>query len=265
MVHVDQEIEAADVAYGQANLDEAERHLRAVLAFDPQEPRALHRLGHIAMKRDQPEVAADYFQQSLASQGHTVTESSVTIPTPTLAELYAQQGHGEAAADIYQELLERDPDHPRAPQWRARVDELAAEPEGGPAGAEAAETGAEAAETAAEELPGPIPGLQEAVDALPAGWEEPEAETESAASEAAPGASATEGEGESPVWQRARRLEAFLERVERYRETRGAEPVRRLEEFLSHTERYRERRRLEDFLSQVEAVRGIRELERLNE
>lgn len=262
MVHVDQAIEAADAAYGQTNLDEAERHLRAVLAFDPQEPRALHRLGHIAMKRDQPEVAADYFQQSLASQGHTVSESSVTIPTPTLAELYAQQGHGEAAADIYQELLEREPDHPRAPQWRARVTELAAGSEGQAAEEAPAEP---AAEAAVDELPGPIPGLQEAVAALPAGGEEPEAETASAAPDTAGEEFAPGAEDESPAWQRARRLEAFLERVERYRHTRETDPARRLEAFLGQTERYRQRRRLEEFLTQVEAVRGIRELERVNE
>ena len=198
-------MEAADAAYGWAELDEAERHLRAVLAFDPAEPRALHRLGHIAMKRDQPEVAADYFQQSLAAQGHAVSDSSATIPTPTLAELYAQQGYGEAAADIYQELLERQGDHPRAEEWRGRLAELSA-PGAEPAPAESpAAEAAPAAETEPDGLPGPIPGLQEAVQALPPGWDGVVASPE-------PATAGGDG-GREAAWERAHRLEAFLERV----------------------------------------------------
>lgn len=259
MVHVDQEIEAADAAYGRAELEEAERHLRAVLAFDPAEPRALHRLGHIAMKRDQPEVAADYFQQSLVAQGHAISDSSATIPTPTLAELYARQGYGDAAADIYRELLERQGEHPRASEWRERLDGLAAAgEEPGPAEAEEVAPSAETG-SGAEDLPGPIPGLQEAVQALPPGWggyTGPESDTTG---------DTGAGDGDEVAWARAQRLEAFLDRVARYREQRSSGPARRLEAFLERAERHQELRRLEHFLTQVDAHRGLRELERLHE
>jgi hypothetical protein len=36
---------------------------------------------------------------------------SLIIPTATLAEVYAAQGHGRVAANIYRQLLEKAPDN----------------------------------------------------------------------------------------------------------------------------------------------------------
>ncbi|HKJ89374.1 MAG TPA: tetratricopeptide repeat protein [Gammaproteobacteria bacterium] len=139
MIHVEQAIQEAEQAFSEGRLDEAERSLLAVLEFDDYEPRALRLLGRIAMQQGQSQRAAELFQRALkAREPGSARAPSGPKPTPTLAELYYQQGHTEAAARIYRELLrEAEGDSP-ADSWRRRLRELegsAAEPPAGLAGA----------------------------------------------------------------------------------------------------------------------------------
>ncbi|MEZ4301300.1 MAG: tetratricopeptide repeat protein [Polyangiaceae bacterium] len=82
------------------------------------------------------------------------------LPTVTLAEIYAAQGHLERAVQVLDEVLRRDPEHEEARELRARFAEQIARSAGSapPAGArehdEADETGAgegSPAEAAADE------------------------------------------------------------------------------------------------------------------
>ncbi|MEZ4314172.1 MAG: tetratricopeptide repeat protein [Polyangiaceae bacterium] len=98
------------------------------------------------------------------------------LPTVTLAEIYAAQGHLERAVQVLDEVLRRDPEHEEARELRARFAEQIARSAGSapPAGArehdEADETGAgegSPAEAAADErapraAPPPVPAAHAA-------------------------------------------------------------------------------------------------------
>ena len=128
MIHVEKAIQDAHTAFDQGRAEDAERELLAVLEFDDAEPRALRLLGQVAMRRGQPQRAAELFQSALKAREPGTPSPRGPVPTPTLAELYAKQGHTAAAAQTYRTLLERAGNDQRARQWRQRVVELEAEP-----------------------------------------------------------------------------------------------------------------------------------------
>ncbi|MFA9460108.1 tetratricopeptide repeat protein [Thiohalorhabdus sp. Cl-TMA] len=131
MIHVEQALEGANAAYAEDRLEEAERELLAVLEFDELEPRALRLLGRIAMRQGQPQRAAELFQSALkAREPGSKQAPSGPMPTPTLAELYAQQGHIEAAAKVYRELLNGVSGEAQAAEWRRRLRELEQDADG---------------------------------------------------------------------------------------------------------------------------------------
>lgn len=152
MIHVEKTIQEAHEAFDQGQLEEAERGLRAVLEFDEDEPRALRLLGQVAMRQGDPKRAAELFQHALKAREPGSASPEGPVPTPTLAELYAEQGHTEAAIRMYRDLIARAEDDGRAERWRQRVAEL----EGGAEGAGEA----------------PVEGTAEAPGSEPAGAEE---------------------------------------------------------------------------------------------
>jgi tetratricopeptide (TPR) repeat protein len=141
MIHVGKTIETAQGALEEGRLEDAERGALAVLEFDEGEPRALRLLGQVAQRRGESQRAADLFQRALKTRGAGKAPPRGPVPTPTLAELYVEQGHIDAAIRVYRELLAGAGGNEQAPQWRQRVAALeqgpSAEPE---AEAEPAET-----------------------------------------------------------------------------------------------------------------------------
>jgi tetratricopeptide (TPR) repeat protein len=136
MIHVEQAIADARQALDEGRLDDAEAELRAVLEFDDFEPRALRMMGKVASKQGEPRRAADYYKQALqARDPEQRARARGPVPTPTLAALYADQGHTEAAVQVYRDLLSAHPNDERAGEWRRRLTELGgqAAPETAPA------------------------------------------------------------------------------------------------------------------------------------
>jgi len=140
MIHVEKAIETAQAAFDEGRLEDAERELLAVLEFDEGEPRALRLLGQVANRQGETQRAADLLQRALKTRGSGKGPPRGPVPTPTLAELYVEQGHIDAAIRVYRELLARAGGDQRAGQWRQRVVELeggaSVEPEAAPAPAE---------------------------------------------------------------------------------------------------------------------------------
>jgi len=198
MVHVEKALASAREAWEAADLEAAERELLPVLEVDDLEPRALRLMGRIARARGDPERAADLLERALDARDPEAREGPQgPRPTPSLAELYAEQGYPEAAAEVYRQLLQGQEGDPRAEQWRQRLAEL----EGGPV-----ESGEPPEEPSAEAAVSSV--------AEPIG-EKSESGTGSTGSEPPDGPLASNAEGDSRVVED--RLRDFLERLERYR------------------------------------------------
>jgi tetratricopeptide (TPR) repeat protein len=138
MVHVENAIREARRAIAEGRLEDAERDLLQVLELDDSEPRALALLGRVARSLGQGERALDLYEQALESQDLMAAAAEpAPLATPTLAELYAEQGHAGAAAQVYRDLLAARPEDERAPEWRERLAALTAEAPPAPDGGEA--------------------------------------------------------------------------------------------------------------------------------
>ncbi|MFB6259251.1 MAG: hypothetical protein ABEK42_00775 [Thiohalorhabdaceae bacterium] len=153
MIHVEKALAQGRQALEQGRLDEAEAELRSILEFDDYEPRALRLMGKVASLRGQPQRAAELLEKALEARDPESREAPPKgpPPTPTLAELYAGQGHTQAAAAVYRQLLAEAGDDERADEWRRRLAVLEngeaastpaeAEAEGSPPSAAAEEGG----------------------------------------------------------------------------------------------------------------------------
>ena len=157
MIHVEKALASGRQALEEGRLDEAEAELRTVLEFDDFEPRALRLMGKVASRRGDPRRAAEFLQKALKARDPAQQERPKgPVPTPTLAELYASQGHSEAAADVYRQLVRGAGDDERTAEWRRRLAALEGEGE-----AEAASHGGDRggeAEPATAELGAGAPG-----------------------------------------------------------------------------------------------------------
>ncbi|HEU5395373.1 MAG TPA: hypothetical protein VFV36_11320, partial [Candidatus Methylomirabilis sp.] len=147
-----------DLAAGQGRRDEARRRYEAVLQLTPLDRDVQDALARLTRGGEGPPRTApglppaaapragipaagetgDQAKQARASPEEPPTEPAVPpaamgLATETLADLYAQQGFGERAAEIYRELLRQDP--ARA-DLREKLDRLEAVPPA-PAAAEA--------------------------------------------------------------------------------------------------------------------------------
>lgn len=188
MIHVESALASAREALEAGRSAAAERELLAVLDFDDREPRALRLLGEVVRDRGEYQRAAELFERALdVCDPPGRGGAKGPRPTPTLAELYVEQGYPEAGAGIYRQLLEEEGDGGRE-EWRRRLAEL----EGG-----AGETGPETAPVepmrGGAQVQDPESGTDSLGETLPDGGEGPEIEE--------------------------RRLRLFLEQLERHRET----------------------------------------------
>lgn len=122
MVHVENAIRRARQALVEDCLDDAEQDLLAVLELDEREVRALSLLGQVARARGEAERALALYERALEAQDLIAGAiEPAPVATPTLAELYAEQGYPEAAAAVYRDLLDGRAEDARVPEWRARL------------------------------------------------------------------------------------------------------------------------------------------------
>lgn len=115
-----------DLAAAQGRRDEARQRYEAVLQLTPLDRDVQDALARLDREGKAPPAAAplvgvapaehegDEGKQSRALPEEPPTEAAVApaalgLATETLADLYAQQGFGERAAEIYRELLRQDP------------------------------------------------------------------------------------------------------------------------------------------------------------
>lgn len=125
MIHVENALDSARQALEAGRLGEAERELQGVLDFDEDEPRALRLMGKMARARGEFQQAAGFFARAWeARASHRQETPRDPHLTPTLAELYAHQGHPEAAAEVYRQLMDREGEGPRYREWCRRLIEL---------------------------------------------------------------------------------------------------------------------------------------------
>lgn len=122
LVHVENAIRRAREALAEDRLDDAEQDLLAILELDEREVRALSLLGQVAHARGEAERALALYERALEAQDLIAgAVEPAPVATPTLAELYAEQGYREAAAAVYRDLLAGRPEDGRVPEWRTRL------------------------------------------------------------------------------------------------------------------------------------------------
>ncbi|HEV8664111.1 MAG TPA: tetratricopeptide repeat protein [Candidatus Methylomirabilis sp.] len=115
-----------DLAAGQGRRDEARQRYEAVLQLTPLDRDVQDALARLTQEEKAPppaaplvgvapaEPAGEHAKQAWALPGEPPTEpaaapAALGLATETLADLYAQQGFGERAVEIYRELLRQDP------------------------------------------------------------------------------------------------------------------------------------------------------------
>ncbi|HET9480681.1 MAG TPA: tetratricopeptide repeat protein, partial [Candidatus Polarisedimenticolia bacterium] len=124
----------ADICLESGDNAGALERLRALLAFTPGDAEIARRIEEIEAGGSPPAAPATAPQTFSAAS----TSSTVPVPaaaaepdgarhaalaTPTLAEIYVQQGLPEQAAEVYREILQGDPAHDEA---RTRLGEIEA-------------------------------------------------------------------------------------------------------------------------------------------
>jgi len=110
----------AEVYALQSRTPEAVRCLKIYLAHHPEDPDAREQLDRLL-----PEMPTEPGEMDLAEMvedlGPQMSEELPEIATPTLAELYVNQGQLEAAIQTYHKVLEQYPEDDRS---RSRLEEL---------------------------------------------------------------------------------------------------------------------------------------------
>jgi tetratricopeptide (TPR) repeat protein len=110
------------VAYaGASRLDDAERAYRRVLAVMPNDPRTLHNLGNLAVRRDAPDTAIDFYRAAIEA------DDKYILAYYHLGNLLNTMGNQRAAYGAYLTVLEHRPRNPReARAYNGAVLQLAA-------------------------------------------------------------------------------------------------------------------------------------------
>jgi tetratricopeptide (TPR) repeat protein len=90
----------ADIYGRQGRNDEAAEALKTYLAHHPDDEEALEQLTGLESKKEVPEETATPGDKEALSD----------IATPTLAEIYLEQGQVEEAIDTYEKIVARSPD-----------------------------------------------------------------------------------------------------------------------------------------------------------
>jgi tetratricopeptide (TPR) repeat protein len=114
----------AKIHLKRGNYEEAEEQLRGVLQMNPKNEQAHKLLSKIdEMRSGQSQEIHMEIPAQGASPGET---SSAAMPsewqTITMANIYSAQGHPEKAREIYQSILDRDPQNETALAGLASID-----------------------------------------------------------------------------------------------------------------------------------------------
>ena len=132
----------------------ARRALRLAAMFDPSNPESR------ALLEEAPRPAAPAARRK-GAPASTEAEAPAPIPTPSLAQLYTSQGHHAQAAEVYRQLLEKEPGNA---EWRKQLGLLEARLAGGKKAAPPAPAPAPAGGgfdmDFEEELAGPAEGVK---------------------------------------------------------------------------------------------------------
>jgi tetratricopeptide (TPR) repeat protein len=106
----------AEICLHQGQLDAALERYRALLAFKPDDQESAERIEEIEAKLQGRPADAE------TPEGATVGEPDRALATPTLAEIYLQQGHAKKAWRLYQKVLRGDPDNLEARERLAAIE-----------------------------------------------------------------------------------------------------------------------------------------------
>jgi tetratricopeptide (TPR) repeat protein len=109
----------ADLCIAQGKTDEAVEALKHYLIHWPDDSESCTLLESLApVKEALPEIPQPHEEPAVNS---VVEEEPPDMATATLAEVYFSQGKTQEAVEVYEKVVERNPDDPSA---RARMDEL---------------------------------------------------------------------------------------------------------------------------------------------
>jgi tetratricopeptide (TPR) repeat protein len=107
----------AEILHRQSRSDEAAEALRKYLVYYPHDPEALDLLKNL-----EPPVAEKPVEESAsANEMPEGQDPSSALATPTLAELYHDQGQTRAAVRTYEKVLARNPDDEKSRQRLAEL------------------------------------------------------------------------------------------------------------------------------------------------
>ena len=110
----------AEVYARQSRTPEAVRCMEIYLAHHPEDRDARERLNRILPEENAKPVEVD-LEELTDEPGPQVSEEFPEIATPTLAELYVNQGQLETAIETYRKVLDQYPEDERS---RSRLEEL---------------------------------------------------------------------------------------------------------------------------------------------
>ena len=128
----------ADIFAKQGRNEEAVRSLRIYLCHEPDDEHALNLLEQLEVREEESDGApapSVVVEEVLPAPVEESIEGLPEITTPTLAEVYFDQGQIERAVAIYEKIIEKNPDDQKS---KARLSELRVDME---TVAEAAEEG----------------------------------------------------------------------------------------------------------------------------
>jgi len=114
----------AKIHLKRGNYEEAEEQLRGILEMNPKNEQAYNLLSKMdEVKRGQPQEIHVEIPAQNASPSEIISPAMPSDwQTVTMAKIYAAQGHPEKAREIYQSILERDPQNEAALAGLASID-----------------------------------------------------------------------------------------------------------------------------------------------
>lgn len=108
-----QQAQSADTAFQAGELDKASQSARQAVALDPRNVVAYNVLGRAAAARfSKTQQAEDARQAEEAFRKAVALDPAFWPAFQNLGELAEAQGHLQAAATAYREVLRAQPDHP---------------------------------------------------------------------------------------------------------------------------------------------------------
>lgn len=123
----------AETCREQGDLDGALERFRALLAFGSGDEEILATIEEIqAELSGTGEAKTEEEPEPIAETVPTAEPEDMHLATPTLAEIFLQQGLAGKAAEVYREILRGDPGNEEARHRLAEIEALPTPPAGGP-------------------------------------------------------------------------------------------------------------------------------------